>query len=227
MAEPSPPQFVARLVDALASDLPAEIGPAATDAIKKHMLKKAPKVLAELFPEGIPSAEAFGEAVVSAVHPPPPLHPLSGEEDNQAMSDAAALQLDAKFEALRADMRLDREAARADRSEQKAEFEKLRADMSSFETRLIERVGAVEKAISGTEGHLVGLRDSIDGIKSATNGTQWIVGILLAVIAIWIAFEQWRGAAPVPLQAQTSATTAPPIVINNIIPPSLPASGPR
>lgn len=130
---------------------------------------------------------------------------------------------DAKLEALRQEMRADNATLRSDIASLSAAIQQTVGTMAlgvaDLKVEVKSNHAELKGAVAGVQGKFEGLEGKIDGVKSSITALQWIVGVLLAAAALYVAVKQADGTTPPP-QVQ-------PIVIQTqhpVPPPASPAS---
>ncbi|EMF03289.1 hypothetical protein F518_22635 [Serratia marcescens VGH107] len=96
---------------------------------------------------------------------------------------------------------MSREEIDAKLGQSKAEAEAtaalVRAEIASFREFQAQQfatmntsLGEIKGSISASNGEIAGLKGHIDGLKTSVSTTQWLVGAILAILAIILAIPQ-------------------------------------
>lgn len=108
--------------------------------------------------------------------------PVDDLDENIHMSPSRE-EIDAKLDKNRAET----EAIAAEMRREMAEFRSFQAQHFS---QMQSSFSEIKSQISSLNGELTGLKGQIDGIKTSTSSLQWMVGTILAVLALILAFPQ-------------------------------------
>ena len=126
---------------------------------------------------------------------------------NEPMSTMTREELDAKLDAVRADMRASSADVRSELHAMRAEFQSVRADYHDMRASVSDMRVAVTQDIASASKEVASLgmalstsigeiKGSLDGVKTGLMTVQWLVGSLLAAAALYVAVAQFNAAPP-------------------------------
>ena len=98
--------------------------------------------------------------------------------------------------------------------EMRREMAEFRAFQAQQFSTMNTAIGEIKSQISAVNGELTGLKGQIDGVKSSSSSIQWMVGVVLAVLALLLAIPQIQNYFKISdpqTQTQTQTQTQSPL----------------